>query len=163
MKKPKASLKLKFQSTLKSISDQLEYYAVPVPEKITKALGTRAAVPVLAQVNNSTPFFGSFYTAGGGRHAMRVKASVRKEVNIKEGDRVRVKITVRDRFTEVSIPHDVVKALKVECVFEDFNSIPLGERSFLLRKIDEAARPETREKRIQTAIEAAYRRKEKNT
>jgi len=48
--------KFSFQSKLESISDELEYFAFSVPEKITLALKTKAAVPILAQVNDSPKF-----------------------------------------------------------------------------------------------------------
>jgi uncharacterized protein YdeI (YjbR/CyaY-like superfamily) len=46
-------------------------------------------------------------------------------------------------------------------MIEDFKALPPGEQNFILRRIDEAAKPETREKRIQEAITAAHRRREK--
>lgn len=161
MKSSKKLQKLSFQSKLESISSELEYYALSVPLKITEALGTRGPVPVTARVNGSKPFLISLYPVGGGRHYIRVKASVRKEAKIKEGDRVRVEIAVRDRSVEVSIPKDLASALRAEGVLEYFKALPDGKKSFMLRCIDEAAKPETREKRIQAAVEAAHEKREK--
>lgn len=161
MKNPKPHQKFSFQSKLESISDELEYYALSVPEKVTRALGTKGPVPVHAQVNGSKPFLNSLYPVGGGRHYLRIKASVRKETKIKEGDRVRVEITVRDRKAEISIPKDLASALKAEGVLEFFKALPDGKKSFMLRLIDEAAKPETREKRIQDAVQAAHGKREK--
>jgi hypothetical protein len=161
MKKSSKPQQLSFQSRLESISDELEYYALPVPEKISRALGTRGPVPVMAKVNDSKPFLISLYPVGGGRHYIRVKAEVRKATQIKEGDRVRVEITVRDRSAEISVPKDLMSALKAEGVLEEFNALPAGQKSFMLRKIDEAAKPETREKRIQAAVEAAHKKRER--
>ncbi|MFL5812257.1 MAG: YdeI/OmpD-associated family protein [Bdellovibrionia bacterium] len=161
MKRPPAEKQLSFQSKLERISDELEYFGIPVPAKITLALGTKGPVPVMATVNNSKPFLISLYPVGGGRHNIRVKAEIRKATKIKEGDRVRVQITVRDRTAEVSIPKDLMSALKAEGVLKDFEAVPNGQKSFILRRIDEAAKPETREKRIQAAVEAAHKRREK--
>src|SRR5437868_1187859 len=102
---------LSFQSKLERISTEMEYFAIPVPLKITQALGTKGPVAVSARVNNSEPFLVSLYTVGGGRHAIRIKAKVRKETKIKEGDRVRVKITVIDRDSEITLPTDLIRAL----------------------------------------------------
>ena len=150
-----------FNSKLERISDELEYYAVPVPAKVTKALGTKTAVPITARVNGSKPFRGSLYTAGDGRHGMRVKESVRKEVGIREGSHVKVSITVVDRAAEISIPKDLVTALRAEGVLADFESMPKGGLGFILRKIEAAAKPETREKRIREAVDVAHARREK--
>lgn len=40
-------------------------------------------------------------------------------------------------------------------------ALPPGKRSFLVRRIDEAARVETRARRIQEGVEAAHERREK--
>lgn len=50
-----------------------------------------------------------------------------------------------------------MSALRAEGVLDDFKEIPVGQKSFMLRKIDEAAKPETRKKRIQAAVEAAHK------
>lgn len=85
---------------------------------------------------------------------------MRKETKTKTGDKVRLSFTVLDR-ADVSFPQDLIKTLRVEGVTEDFKSLPPGEQNFILRRIDEAAKPETRKKRIQEAIESAHRRREK--
>jgi hypothetical protein len=161
MKRTLPKKELSFQSKLERISDKLEYFALLVPAKITQALGTKGPVPVMAQVNDSKPFLISLYPAGGGRHYLRVKAEIRNATKIQEGDRVRVKITVRDRTAEISIPKDLMSALRAEGVLKDFEALPIGQRSFILRRIDEAAKPETREKRIEAAVEAAHVKREK--
>jgi hypothetical protein len=163
MKDKSTPKQLSFQSKLERISDELEYFALPVPAKITQALGTKGPVPVMARVNDSKAFLISLYPVGGGRHSIRVKAEIRKATQIKEGDRVKVQITVRDRTTEISIPKDLMSVLKAERVVEDFEALPIGKKSFILRRIEDAAKPETREKRIQEALEAAHGKREKRS
>ena len=137
----------------------MDYCAVPVPAKITDALGTKGPVLVMAQVNDSEPFKVSLFPVGGGRHYVRIKAKVREETQTKTGDRVRLRITVLDR-ADVTIPKDLMSALVAEGAKEDFKSLPPGKQNFIVRRIDEAAKPETRAKRIQEAVEAAQRRGE---
>jgi hypothetical protein len=161
MKSSRKPPKLSFQSRLERISTELEYFAFPVPAKISRALDTRNAVPITARVNRSGVFRGSLYPVGGGRHYMRVKASVRKEAKIKEGDRARIEITVVDRSSEVSLPSDLKRALRAEGLQKEFEALPPGKKSYTLRWIDQAAKPETRAKRIRTAVELAHRKREK--
>jgi hypothetical protein len=161
MKSSKKPQQFTFQSKLECIAEGMKYFALAVPAKVTSALKTHGPVPVTASVNGSKPFLNSLYPVGEGRHYLRIKAVVWKEVNIKEGDRVRVEITVRDRTAEVSIPKDLASALRAEGVSEYFEALPLGKKSYLLRLIDEAAKPQTREKRIQDAVEAAHEKREK--
>ena len=146
---------LSFQSRLERIASGAEYFALSVPLKITRALRTRGPVPVSARVNDSRPFLVSLFPMGGGRHYLRVKAEIRNATKIKEGDRVHVRITVLDRAVEISIPQDVAGALRAQGVLESFKTLPKGKQRYTLRWIDEAAKPETREKRIQTAVKIA--------
>jgi len=157
---PPAGKQLSFEAKLENWAEGMDYCAVAVPAKITKALGTIKAVLVMARVNDSEPFKVSLFPVGGGQHYIRIKAKVRKETKTKTGDQVRVRFTVLDR-ADVSYPKDLLSALKLEKATEDFKSLPPGEQNFILRRIDDAAKPETREKRIQEAVEAAHRRREK--
>jgi hypothetical protein len=138
----------------------MDYCAVAVPAKITEALGTKGPVLVMARVNDSEPFQVSLFPVGGGQHYIRIKAKVRQETKTKVGDRIQIRITVLDR-AGVEIPDDLIAALRAEGVTEAFNSLPPGKRNFIVRRIDEAAKPETREKRIQEGIEAAHQKREK--
>jgi hypothetical protein len=152
--------KLSFQATLENWAEGMDYCAVAVPAKITEALGTKGPVLVMARVNDSEPFQVSLFPVGGGQHYIRIKAKVRQETKTKVGDRIQIRITVLDR-AGVEIPDDLIAALRAEGVTEAFNSLPPGKRNFIVRRIDEAAKPETREKRIQEGIEAAHQKREK--
>lgn len=138
-----------------------DYCAIPVPASVTRALGTYAAVLVMARVNGSEPFKVSLFPVGEGKHYLRVRKKVRKEANLQEGDRVEVQIQVLDRDADATIPKDLERALRAERVLDDFKAITPGARNYLLRRIDDAAKRETREKRILEAVEAAHRKREK--
>jgi hypothetical protein len=137
----------------------MEYFALSVPMKITRALKTRGPVPVAARVNHSQIFLASLYPVGNGRHKLRVRNKICKGVNIKEGDRVNVQATVRDRSAEVSIPNDLMRVLRAKGLVEEFKAFPIGKKSYLLRLIAEARKPETRVTRIQTAADEARPRR----
>ena len=94
---PAAGQQLSFRASLENWAAGMDYCAVPVPAKITQALGTKGPVLVMAQVNDSAPFKVSLFPVGGGQHYMRIKAKIRQETKTKSGDRVRVRITVLDR------------------------------------------------------------------
>ncbi len=149
-----------FKARLENWAEGMDYCAVAVPAKITLSLGTHGPVLVMAQVNDSELFKVSLFPVGGGKHYIRIKAKVRKETDTKTGDLVRIRFTVLDR-SDIVLPKDLLKALREENVLDDFKSIPPGEQNFILRRIDDAAKAQTREKRIQDAIEAAHARREK--
>ena len=138
----------------------MDYCAVPVPANITETLGTKGPVLVMAQVNDSDPFQVSLFPVGGGQHYIRIKAKVRQETSTKTGDRVRVRFTLLDR-EALEFPADLISALKAESVTESFRSIPPGKQNFIIRRIDDAVKPETRERRVQKAVIAAHKAREK--
>lgn len=156
---PLAGRQMSFEATLENWAEGMDYCAVPVPAEITEALGTKKAVLVRAQVNDSAPFPVSLFPVGGGRHYIRIKAKVRQETQTATGDTVRVRFTVLDR-ADVTIPDDLMLALRAEGAVDAFTALPPGKQNFALRRIDEAARPETRAKRIQEAVDAAQARKD---
>jgi len=114
----------------------------------------------MAKVNNSEPFQVSLFPVGGGRHYIRIKAKVRQDTNTKTGDRIRMQITVLNR-ADVAIPEDLMSALTAEGVTEAFKSLPPGRQNFIIRRIDDVVKPETREKRIQEGVIAAHQRRER--
>jgi hypothetical protein len=148
---------LSFEATLENWAEGMDYCAVPVPATITEALGTHAAVPVLACVNESAPFKVSLFPVGGGRHYIRIKAKVRKETRTTTGDRVRIRITVLDR-AAVTYPADLLAALRAKDATSAFKALPPGRQNFIIRRIEEAVKPETRRKRIDDAVAEVQRR-----
>ena len=151
---------LSFQAVLENWAEGMDYCAVPVPAEITQALGTHGPVLVMARVNDSAPFQVSLFPVGGGQHYIRIRAAVRRATKTKVGDRVRLRVTVLDR-ADVTIPEDLMSALRAEGATAAFKSLPPGKQNFMIRRIDHAAKPETRAKRIQEVVEAAHQRRKK--
>ena len=149
---------LSFEATLENWAEGMDYCAVPVPAQITEALGTQGPVLVMAALNDSEPFKVSLFPVGGGRHYIRVKAKVRKETRTKTGDLVHMRITVLDR-AAVTYPADLLSALRAGGVTKNFKALPPGKQNFIIRRIDEAVKPETRQKRIQDAVKDVQRGK----
>lgn len=158
--RPSPGLQLSFQASLEDWAEGMDYCAVAVPEEITTVLGTKGPVSVMARVNDSAPFQVSLFPVGGGRHFIRIKAKIRKETNTRTGDRVELEITVLDR-ANVPVPDDLTSALAAEGVLEAFMSFPPGKRGFIIRQIDDATKPPTRTKRIESAVTAAHRERER--
>ena len=59
---------------------------------------------------------------------------------------------------DVDIPDDLLSALESEGMIDGFMDIPPGKRNYLIRRIGEAAKPATREKRIREALDVAIKR-----
>lgn len=123
-----ARKEITFRSKMINWAKGKDYCAIPVPNSVTKKLGTKAAVLVLAQVNDSEPFKVSLFPAGEGKHFIRVRKRVRQAANLSEGDSVNVHILVLDREADSVLPKDLEKALRDEEVLEDFKTITPGAR-----------------------------------
>jgi hypothetical protein len=157
---PKAGTKLSFKSTLENWADGMDYCAIPVPANITESLGTKSAVLVMARVNESAPFKVSLFPVGGGKHYIRVRKKVRKEANLIELDRVLVQITVLDR-ANIEIPRDLSAALSRKNALARFNALTPSKKNYMIRRVDDASKPETRAKRVREAVEETCQAKEK--
>jgi len=155
---PPVGRRFSFEATLENWAEGMDYCALPVPAEITNALGTKAAVLVMAQVNDSKPFKVSLFPVGGGKHCIRIKKSVRHETKTKTGDRIRVRFKVLDR-DDVEIPDDLMLAMQTNGLDEAFTSLAPGKRNYIVRRIEDAVKPETRRKRIQEALDAAEQRR----
>ena len=55
-----------------------------------------------------------------------------------------------------------MSALEAERMTEAFKSLPPGRQNFIIRRIDDAAKPKTRHKRVQEAVAAAQEAREKS-
>lgn len=146
-----------FNATLENWAEGMDYCAVSVPAKITESLGTKGPVLVSATVNKSEPFQVSLFPVGGGKHYIRIKSSVRKLTKTKVGDIIQLEFTVLDP-DDVDIPDDLLNSLEAEGMIDGFMDIPSGKRNYLIRRIREAAKPHTREKRIREALDVAIER-----
>jgi len=53
----------------------------------------------------------------------------------------------------------LLSALRAGGVTKNFKALPPGKQNFIIRRIDEAVKPETRQKRIQDAVKDVQRGK----
>jgi hypothetical protein len=155
---PNVGQELSFKSVLENWADGMDYCAIAVPANITEALGTKSAVLVEARVNKSAPFRVSLFPAGGGKHYIRVRKTVRKAAGLIEGNRVVVQITVLDR-ADIVIPDDFSEALRSKNALARFHALTPSKKNYMIRRIDEALKPETRSRRVHEAVEECHQKR----
>jgi hypothetical protein len=136
-------------------------YILEVPEKVSEAVGRRGPVPIVATLNNKVEIQVSMVPMGGGRHWLQLNARTREELEIEPGDRVRVALVVPEKAPVIPVPGDVGTELREVDLLETFSKFPAGKQNHILLWIEEAVRPETREKRIAMTIEVTFRAREK--
>jgi hypothetical protein len=135
-------------------------YCVEVPAAVSRAIGIRGQVPVLARANEGAPFHATLVPRGGGRHRLFVNHEARTGALV--GSKLAIELRVEERTREVVIPEDLEAALRNEGVLGAWESLPPGKREHILRWIDEAVHEPTREKRVARAVQEALARHERN-
>jgi hypothetical protein len=128
---------------------------VDVPERISRAFNpfARAGRITFEGALNQTPIRGTLVSVGGGRHRLYVNGGMRAAAGVGPGDTCSFELrpTRPEAFRP---PSDVTAALRqVPGALAAYDGGSPSHRRELLRYIDDARTPETRQRRIQKAIE----------
>ncbi len=137
------------------------FYALEIPERVSAAIGRRGPVPIVATLNKATEIQASLVPMGGGKHRLQLNARTRAELEIEPGDRVRVALLVPDKPPALPMPTDLAAALKEVDLQASFAALPVGKQNHIILWIEETGKPRTRQKRIDLAIEVAFRARER--
>ena len=125
-----------------------------VPFDVQKVFGTRARVPVRGTINGF-PYRGSIFPMGGGKHYMVVNAKIRAGANLKGGETVSVTMGRDEEPRTVAPPADFARALRASRQARTtWDALSYTHRREYAEWIEEAKKPETRERRIAKAVEA---------
>ena len=123
------------------------------PFRVEEVFGSKAMVKVRGTIDG-VPFRNVIMPNGQGQHYTVVNRELREAIGKQAGDRVRVEMEVDNEERVVEVPEDFQQALAAD----DQTSAQFARFSFTHRKeyvrwIEEAKKPETRERRIRKALE----------
>ena len=125
---------------------------ITVPAEIVEALAAGKKPAVSVTINGYT--YRSSIASMSGEYKIPVSADVREAAGIKAGDAVSVELTLDTAPREVAVPPDFAAALAVEPVARTtFDRISYSEKRWFVLGIEDAKTPETRQRRIDKAIE----------
>ena len=125
---------------------------ITVPAEIVEALGAGKKPAVSVTINGHT--YRSSIASMGGAFKVGVSAEVREAAGVKGGDEVDVEIAVDTAPREVAVPPDFAAALQAEPAAQaTFDRISYSEKRWFVLEIEDAKTPETRQRRIDKAIE----------
>jgi hypothetical protein len=158
---PERLRRFTFTASLVKLGVGASAYVLEIPERVSSAIGRRGPVPIVGPLNSAVEIQASMVPMGGGRHRLQLNARTRAELDIGPGDRVRVVLVVPEKPPRLPIPADLAQALGEADVQETFSGFPVGKQNHIILWIEEAARPQTREKRINTTIRVALRARER--
>jgi hypothetical protein len=126
---------------------------IAVPAAVTAAFATRARIPVSGTING-TAFRGSFTPDGDGTHEMSVNLELRTAAGVAAGDEVELVVERDDAPREVEVPGDLRSALDAGgAAAAYFEGMSYSHRREYVRWIEDARRPQTRERRVAQTVE----------
>jgi hypothetical protein len=156
-----AALRFTFSGPLERLYRGVSRYVVIVPEEITKAIGKRGPVPILAKVNGKVEYQASLVPMGGGRHWLQLNGRARKALGLEPGHRVRVELEVPEKPPKPRISVELREILREHDLLKTFEEFPVGKQRHILEWVGRAAHENTREKRVLETIEVTQRAKDK--
>ena len=126
---------------------------IEIPLKVSESFGTKGRVPVKATFDG-IPYRGSIAPMGGGMHILGVKKEIRQSIGKDIGAKVRVTLEQDTEDRVVEIPDDLQKALSRDAVARTaFERMSYTHRKEYVQAVEEAKKPETRQRRIAKTLE----------
>lgn len=134
--------------------------ALKPPFDVVEVFHTKARVPVKGTINGF-PFRSSLMNMGTG-HMMAVNAELRAGANCKGGDTVSVVMELDQDERKVEVPAPLKKIIASDPkAKESWSKLSFTHQKEWMRAIEDAKRPETREKRIAAMMGALRENKRK--
>ena len=149
MKATKPTIK-RFRTRLEK-HETSEATAINIPFDIEEAFGARARVAVRGTINGF-PFRSSLFTMGG-RTFMPVNQELRTGAKVRGGDTVFIVMQRDDEPRTIEPPSDFARALRANKTAQaTWDKLSYTHRKEHVKAIEEAKKPETRQRRIEKAI-----------
>jgi hypothetical protein len=125
---------------------------IVVPDEIIARLGAGRRPPVHVDLNGYR--YRSTIAVMGGQCMFGVSAAVREATGLQAGDAVSVALTVATTPREVAVPDDLAVALaRDEQVRSFFDDLSNSLRRYHVDTVNEAKSPQTRQRRIDKALQ----------
>jgi hypothetical protein len=137
-------------------------FFVMIPARVSKAIGRRGIVPIVAIVNDAAEVRASITPCGGGRHRLRLNAATRASAGARVGRAVSFELRVDAMPVADRMPDDLRAALEEQGALDAFERMPVGKRNHIIQWIEKSSRETTRAKRVGMAVEVGERARERD-
>jgi hypothetical protein len=152
MKDRSGSKVYEFDGMLKK-HENLDAAFIEFPYDVEEEFGTRGQVKVLVRFDG-VEYRGSLAKMGHHCHMVGVTQAIRKKIGKQPGDMVHVVLQRDDQPREVDIPAEFKKVLSDNPdIAEFFDTLSYTHRKEYARWIAEAKKDETRQRRLNKAVE----------
>ena len=128
-----------------------------VPAEVVERLGAGKRPPVKVTINGYT--YRNTIAVMGGRYMLGVAAEHRSGAKVAAGNVVKVRVELDQEPREVEIPTDLAKALRAAGALAAFERLSYTHRKEHVRAIEDAKKPETRERRVAAAVQTVSKQK----
>ncbi|MFI4933619.1 MAG: YdeI/OmpD-associated family protein [Caulobacterales bacterium] len=141
---------MKFTTTLKQ-GESKNVVGIVVPPQIVEALGGGKRPPVKVTINGYA--YLSTIAVMGGDFMVGVAAEHRAKAKVAGGDTVEIQLELDASVRTVETPADLAAALKAAGATAAFEALAFSHRKEHVRSVNEAKAPETRQRRIEAAVQ----------
>jgi len=124
-----------------------------VPPEVVASLGAGKKPAVSVTINDHT--YRSTIASMGGVFMLPVSADVRAAAGVEAGDDVDVDVALDTAPREVTVPPDLATALDADAAARrSFDGLSYSNKRRIVMPIEDAKAPETRQRRIDKAVDA---------
>jgi hypothetical protein len=125
---------------------------VPVPRDLAAKLGLKG-MPKIQAVIAGQPYRGSLMPMGDGTYCLGVLKSIQQAAGVGFGDTVTVELELDRAPRVVDPPPDLARAMsKDKKMAATWEKLSFTNKKEMARSLEEAKKPETRERRLAAAI-----------
>lgn len=126
-----------------------------VPAQVMAAFAPQKRVPVVVTINGYT--WRSTVSPYGGQFVVPVRSEVCATIGADAGDTVSVAMQLDGAVRRVAVPPDLARALNGAGARQAFDGLSYTEQKEHVQGVAAAKRPETRQRRIESAVARALR------
>ena len=137
--------------------DSKNVVGIEVPSEVVEGLGGGKRPPVKVTLNGYS--YRNTIAVMGGKYMVGVAAEHRQKAGVSGGDRLDVDIELDSAPREVTVPQDFAAALEAAGALATFQALAFSHRKEHVRAIEEAKAPETRQRRIEKAVQMVLKAK----
>lgn len=127
-------------------------FVVGVPESVSRWFGTSGHIPVLGLLG-PIGISATLVPVGGGQHKLYLNEQMRSVAGLDSGDRVEITLWRDESPRATVIPEDLAEELEAAGLLESFLAWPPSHQREYVLAIEDAKRPETRQRRIAITVE----------
>jgi len=126
---------------------------VPVPKDVVASLGLKGMPKVRATIAG-IPYRGSLMPMGDGTYCLGVLKSIQAQAGVGQGDSIDIELELDIAPRNVAVPQDLQTELaRDRNAAAAWDALSYTDRKEIARSLEEARKPETRERRLGAALE----------